>query len=584
MTDPIPARVAALKTMPMPDLKAQWREVFETEPPPFNRRHLENRIAYRIQELAYGGLKPETIRRLEILGEQYDSDNVTTRRIRHDARPVAGTRLVREYRGVEHIVTVRADGYEWEGRPYRSLSAIARAITGTRWNGLVFFGAQAAGERGMTKPITRKLRCAVYTRKSSEEGLEQEFNSLHAQREACEAYVAQQRSEGWALIREPYDDGGFSGGTLERPALKRLLADIEEGLIDVVVVYKIDRLSRSLMDFSKLVEVFDRAGVTFVSVTQSFNTTTSMGRLTLNILLSFAQFEREVTAERIRDKIRASRQKGMFMGGNVPLGYVVKDRKLVVEEADGRDRPIASSSGSSGSARPRCWRGSCGAEGVRTKRGKLVDKGYLYKLLNNRDLPRHGGAQGHGVRGRARRDHRSGPLGQGARDPRRERPHPVGQHPGADAGAAEGADLRADRRGHVADAHAEGQPALPLLRQPGRAEARADACPVGRVPAAEIEAAVIDQLRGIFRQPEIIVGTWRAARAEQDDITEDEAREALLQLDPLWDELFPAEQARIVQLLVERVDVRMHGVEVRLRPNGLAGLVREVAGSRRAAA
>ena len=168
------------------------------------------------------------------------------------------------------------------------------------------------------KPI-RKLRCAVYTRKSTEEGLDKEFNSLHAQREACEAYIASQRSEGWALVRDAYDDGGFSGGTLERPALKQLLADIEEGLVDVVVVYKIDRLSRSLMDFSKLVEVFDRAGVTFVSVTQSFNTTTSMGRLTLNILLSFAQFEREVIAERVRDKIRASRQKGMWMGGNVPL-------------------------------------------------------------------------------------------------------------------------------------------------------------------------------------------------------------------------------------------------------------------------
>jgi site-specific DNA recombinase len=156
----------------------------------------------------------------------------------------------------------------------------------------------------MSKEIKRKLRCAVYTRKSSEEGLEQEFNSLHAQRESCEAYIASQRSEGWALIREHYDDGGVSGGTLERPGLKMLLADIEEGLIDVVVVYKIDRLSRSLMDFSKLVEVFDRNNVTFVSVTQSFNTTTSMGRLTLNILLSFAQFEREVTGERIRDKIK----------------------------------------------------------------------------------------------------------------------------------------------------------------------------------------------------------------------------------------------------------------------------------------
>ena len=186
----------------------------------------------------------------------------------------------------------------------------------------------------MKKPIVRKLRCAVYTRKSSEEGLDMEFNSLDAQREACEAYVASQKAEGWVLVPDRYDDGGFSGGTLERPALKRLLADIEAGRVDVVVVYKIDRLSRSLMDFAKLVEVFDRNSVTFVSVTQSFNTTTSMGRLTLNILLSFAQFEREVIGERIRDKFAASRKKGMWMGGNVPLGYDVKDRKLVVNEAE----------------------------------------------------------------------------------------------------------------------------------------------------------------------------------------------------------------------------------------------------------
>jgi DNA invertase Pin-like site-specific DNA recombinase len=166
-----------------------------------------------------------------------------------------------------------------------------------------------------TLTIKRKLRCAVYTRKSSEEGLEQEFNSLDAQREACEAYVASQRAEGWVLIPDYYDDGGISGGTLERPALKRLLADVEAGRVDVIVVYKIDRLSRSLMDFTKLVEVFDRNEVTFVSVTQSFNTTTSMGRLTLNILLSFAQFEREVIGERIRDKFAASRKKGMWMGG-----------------------------------------------------------------------------------------------------------------------------------------------------------------------------------------------------------------------------------------------------------------------------
>jgi DNA invertase Pin-like site-specific DNA recombinase len=180
---------------------------------------------------------------------------------------------------------------------------------------------------GISSP-NRRLRCAIYTRKSSEEGLDMEFNSLDVQREACEAYIASQRSEGWVATRERYDDGGFSGGTLERPGLKQLLVDIDDGLIDVVVVYKIDRLSRSLMDFSKLVEVFDRNGVTFVSVTQSFNTTTSMGRLTLNILLSFAQFEREVIGERIRDKVEASRRRGIWMGGYVPLGYDMQDRKL----------------------------------------------------------------------------------------------------------------------------------------------------------------------------------------------------------------------------------------------------------------
>ena len=180
----------------------------------------------------------------------------------------------------------------------------------------------------------RTLRCAIYTRKSSEEGLEQDFNSLDAQREACEAYVASQKSEGWALLRDHYDDGGFSGGTLERPALQQLLADIEDGRVDVIVVYKIDRLSRSLMDFAKLVEVFDRKGVTFVSVTQAFNTTTSMGRLTLNILLSFAQFEREVTGERIRDKIAASKKKGLWMGGFVPFGYNANERTLAINESE----------------------------------------------------------------------------------------------------------------------------------------------------------------------------------------------------------------------------------------------------------
>jgi site-specific DNA recombinase len=183
----------------------------------------------------------------------------------------------------------------------------------------------------MTVPKAKVRRCAVYTRKSSEEGLEQDFNSLHAQREACEAYIRSQQGEGWKLIETAYDDGGLSGGTMERPALRQLLEDIAEGRVDTVVVYKVDRLTRSLMDFAKIVELFDRHGVSFVAVTQHFNTTTSMGRLTLNILLSFAQFEREVTGERIRDKIAASKKKGMWMGGVTPLGYEGKNHKLMVK-------------------------------------------------------------------------------------------------------------------------------------------------------------------------------------------------------------------------------------------------------------
>ncbi len=178
------------------------------------------------------------------------------------------------------------------------------------------------------------LRCAVYTRKSSEEGLEQDFNSLHAQREACVSYIQSQKNEGWKLLATHYDDGGYSGGTLERPALRQLFADIEAGSIDLVVVYKVDRLTRSLTDFAKIVERFDAKQVSFVSVTQAFNTTTSMGRLTLNVLLSFAQFEREVTGERIRDKIAASKRKGLWMGGVVPLGYAVRDRRLVIADTE----------------------------------------------------------------------------------------------------------------------------------------------------------------------------------------------------------------------------------------------------------
>ena len=180
----------------------------------------------------------------------------------------------------------------------------------------------------------RSLRSAIYTRVSTDQGLEQDFNSLDAQREACEAYIKSQAHECWRLVRNRYDDGGFSGGSMDRPALQKLLLDVEARRIDVIVVYKVDRLTRSLADFAKLVELFDKHKVSFVSVTQQFNTTTSMGRLTLNVLLSFAQFEREVTSERIRDKISASKRKGLWVGGMAPLGYDTKDRRITVNEAE----------------------------------------------------------------------------------------------------------------------------------------------------------------------------------------------------------------------------------------------------------
>jgi site-specific DNA recombinase len=235
-------------------------------------------------------------------------------------------------------------------------------------------------------------RCAVYTRKSSEEGLEQDFNSLHAQRDACEAFIRSQVGEGWRLSKAHYDDGGLSGGTMERPALQRLLEDIRNGLVDVVVVYKVDRLTRSLADFAKMVEIFDANGVSFVAVTQQFNTTTSMGRLTLNVLLSFAQFEREVTGERIRDKIAASKRKGLWMGGTVPLGYDLDDRRLVINEAEASlVRQIYQRYLELGSVR--LLKEDLDQRGVTSKArlsrkgtssgGKSFSRGALYELLSN---------------------------------------------------------------------------------------------------------------------------------------------------------------------------------------------------------
>ena len=238
-----------------------------------------------------------------------------------------------------------------------------------------------------------RVRCAIYTRKSTEEGLDQEFNSLQAQRESCEAFINSQRHEGWVCLRAAYDDGGFSGATMERPALQRLLADITAGRVDTIVVYKIDRLTRALADFAKIVETLDARGASFVSVTQQFNTTTSMGRLTLNVLLSFAQFEREVIGERIRDKIAASKRKGMWMGGVPPLGYRVQDRKLVIIDSEAElVRSIFRRYAELGSVRllkeeldagginSKSWTSAAG----RVLGGKPFSRGALYLILRNR--------------------------------------------------------------------------------------------------------------------------------------------------------------------------------------------------------
>jgi len=435
--------------------------------------------------------------------------------------------------------------------------------------------SRSASTAHPTRKIVSKVRCAIYTRKSSEEGLDMEFNSLDAQREACAAYVVSQKAEGWIAVPDRYDDGGISGGTLERPALKRLIADIELGKVDVVVVYKIDRLSRSLMDFAKLVDVFERRGVTFVSVTQSFNTTTSMGRLTLNVLLSFAQFEREVIGERIRDKVAASRKKGMWMGGSVPLGYRVENRKLLIHEEEAATvRRIFERFVKLGSIML-LMRELAAAE-IRSRRGYRLDKGSLYKLLNNRvyigDAVHKGVAylgehqaiigpdlwsQVHAIMGesprtRANKTRLSGPsLLSG-----------LIFSPNGDA-MSPSHTRKGDRlyRYYVTQSV--------LKRGP-------ETCPVRRLPAAEIEAAVVEQLRGLLRAPELIVRTWMVARQHDAQIAEADVREAFERLDPTWDELFPAEQSRLVQLLVERVDVRTDGIAIRLRTGGLTALLGEL--------
>jgi site-specific DNA recombinase len=428
------------------------------------------------------------------------------------------------------------------------------------------------------KPIVRKRRCAVYTRKSSEEGLEMEFNSLDAQREACEAYVVSQRAEGWIQVDDRYDDGGVSGGTLERPALKRLLADVEAGRIDVVAVYKIDRLSRSMLDFLKLIELFERHKTTFVSVTQSFNTTDAMGRMHLNIMMTFAQFEREVIGERIRDKFAASRKKGMWMGGWAPFGYEVRDRKLVVNEADAEavrsifKRFLVLKSATILAHELR-------EKNARNRYGQAIDKGVLYKLLKNRTYI--GEAVHKGV---------SYPGEHEAIIDRKlwDRVHALIQESPRKRGAASRARTPALLKGLIFDS--TGTAMSPThTRREGRlyryyisqrlikAGEPAGATSL-RVPAGEIEEIVIGQFRRMVASPEIIVATWKQLRGTPSQLTESEVRAALMSFDEVWAELFPAEQQRITSLLVDRVVVFPTKVDVHLLVAGFTSLVTEMMG------
>lgn len=423
----------------------------------------------------------------------------------------------------------------------------------------------------------RRLRCAVYTRKSSEEGLDMEFNSLDAQRESCEAYVASQRAEGWVCMRERYDDGGFSGGTLERPGLKALLEDVEAGLVDVIVVYKIDRLSRSLMDFAKLVEAFDRNNVTFVSVTQAFNTTTSMGRLTLNILLSFAQFEREVTGERIRDKFAASRAKGMWMGGFVPMGYDVVDRKLVINEAEAATvRHMFQRFVELGSAT--LLTRELVAKGTLNKRGKPIDKGFLYKLFRNRVYLGEAVHKGTSYPG----EHQA-IIDQ----PLWDQVHAILQESPRQRAANTRAKTPAMLKGLIFTG--TGVAMTPTMTKKGsrlyryytsmdairnRAGEGTDA--FVRLNAGMVEAAVIQHIRSLLRMPEVAAQAVAVVKAEAADADESDVVTALAGFDALWETLFPAEQARIARLLVNRVTVSSDGLAVDLNTGGLGSVVREM--------
>jgi site-specific DNA recombinase len=430
----------------------------------------------------------------------------------------------------------------------------------------------------MPRSDPSRKRCAIYTRKSSEEGLEQEFNSLQAQSEACEAYIRSQRHEGWILARTRYDDGGFSGGNMERPALQRLLADIREGRIDTIVVYKVDRLTRSLADFARLVEIFDAQKVSFVSVTQQFNTTSSMGRLTLNVLLSFAQFEREVTGERIRDKIAASKKKGMWMGGNVPFGYDVADRTLVINSAEAETvRHIFALYRDLGCVRR--VKEETDRLGLMTKRsttakgtergGQPFSRGHLYQLLTN---PIYIGQIAH--KGQLYPGQHPALIDTETWTAVRDQIATNATNHRRRADAAEPSLLvgvLVDARGErFTPSHAvtKGRRYRYYVSAALITQAGADHAQGWRLPAQEIEDAVIRVLADALTSPAMLLEHFGTA-----GIPSDEIRKMLDRATRLATALnrSPAQRAKVVRDLIEKVVIGENAITIRIRRCALSG-------------
>ena len=433
----------------------------------------------------------------------------------------------------------------------------------------------------------RRLSCAIYTRKSTDEGLDQNFNSLDAQRDACESYIASQKSEGWLMTQERYDDGGYTGGNMDRPGLKRLLADIRTGLIDIVVVYKIDRLSRSLADFAKLVEIFDERKVTFVSVTQAFNTTTSMGRLTLNILLSFAQFERELASERVRDKIAASRQRGIWMGGMPPLGYDVVERKLVpnpveaplIREMFTRFAAVPSMATLVKDLRARgvtskTWITNKGTE----HKGKLIDKGSVYKIFSNPVYigiasykGQHYPGEHEAILERTVWDAVQALLRSGNTQAKAVSAPRESKAPSLLRGLLFSVEGRAFTPGWTN----KGTKYYRYYINTDAIKLGKEACDVRRIPAGEIETAVVEQMRRLLRTPEVLSQAVREVTELRPRINEPEAIAALQAIDEVWERLFPAEQSRIAHCLIDRITIRRDGISIAWKSDGMSKLLRD---------